>query len=256
LFRRGCGDFCVLNIERNSRTLTSYIPATTATALWNAAWTGPHRADGISHEIFIQRAIQDHMTGPQGKLQKEHPHWFVLWLIQCFFFFLCLLLCLFVGLFLYVAVYLCAAGDYGFITQKLWEQALTTTVINGMKVFPHPIVGFNQLKSRIQNQRERAKKLSTSTFPKLHQVSSCLCTDQLSHVECCLVVVVLVVGVLLLLLLLLLFCWTGTQADRLKELARTNRATLISTKMKIETERKKQLELRQKTIAVMKLVER
>jgi nuclear pore complex protein Nup54 len=132
-------------------------------ALWNAAWTGPHRADGISHEIFIQRAIQDHMTGPQG--------------------------------------------DYGFITQKLWEQALTTTVINGMKVFPHPIVGFNQLKSRIQNQRERAKKLST-------------------------------------------------QADRLKELARTNRATLISTKMKIETERKKQLELRQKTIAVMKLVER
>ena len=88
LFRRGCGDFCVLNIERNSRTLTSYIPATTATALWNAAWTGPHRADGISHEIFIQRAIQDHMTGPQGKLQKEHPHWFVLWLILCFFFLL------------------------------------------------------------------------------------------------------------------------------------------------------------------------
>ena len=106
------------------------------------------------------------------------------------------MLCLFVGLFLYVAVYLCAAGDYGFITQKLWEQALTTTVINGMKVFPHPIVGFNQLKSRIQNQRERAKKLSTSTFPKLHQVSFCLCTDQLSHVEYCLVVVVLVVGVL------------------------------------------------------------
>lgn len=60
----------------------------------------------------------------------------------------------------------------------------------------------------------------------------------------------------LALLLLLLLCWTGTQADRLKELARTNRATLISTKMKIETERKKQLELRQKTIAVMKLVER
>ena len=120
----------------------------------------------------------------------------MLWLIQCFFFPLVPVAVSFVGLFLYFAVYLCAAGDYGFITQKLWEQALTTTVINGMKVFPHPIVGFNQLKSRIQNQRERAKKLSTSTFPKLHQVSSCLCTDQLSHVECCLVVVVLVVVVL------------------------------------------------------------
>jgi hypothetical protein len=70
------------------------------------------------------------------------------------------------------------------------------------------------------------------------------------------VVLVVVLWLLLLLLLLLLLCWTGTQADRLKELARTNRATLISTKMKIETERKKQLELRQKTIAVMKLVER
>ena len=131
--------------------------------LWQRALSGPHLKDGISHEQFIQRAINFHMTGPQG--------------------------------------------DYGFISQKLWKTAMVTTVINGMKVFPHPIVGFDQLKSRIQNQRERAKKLST-------------------------------------------------QADRLKELARTNRATLIATKIKIENQKREQLLLRQKTIEVMKLVER
>ena len=46
-------------------------------------------------------------------------------------------------------------GEYRFISDKLWEEAESNAVINGVKVFPHPIIGFEQLKARIQDQRER-----------------------------------------------------------------------------------------------------
>ena len=98
-------------------------------------------------------------------------------------------------------------GEYTIISEKLWAQAEANAVIKGVKVFPHPIVGFEQLKGRIQNQRERA--------------------DQLMK-----------------------------QAERLKKIAAANKATLVSTKLKIEAQKRKQLDLRGVLIQVMKEVER
>jgi hypothetical protein len=97
--------------------------------------------------------------------------------------------------------------EYRFISNKLWNEALSNPIINGMKVVPHPIIGFDQLQERIQVQRKSSNELLRI-------------------------------------------------AETLKKLARANRNTLIKTKLKIEEQRKKQLELRQKTIEVMKLVER
>ena len=162
MFGNSGGGFGNTNGMQNRQLTSGGGSKTSFTELWNLARKGP-QGGGISHEKFIDHAVNYHMKGKQG--------------------------------------------DYPFISDKLWAQALANTVINGVKVFPHPIVGFDQLNKRIQTQRETATQLNQ-------------------------------------------------QATQLKDIAASNKATLIRTKIKIQNQKRQQLVVREKLMRVMRMVEK